>query len=88
MGHEPATLRQNSSVQLEHGSGVAVRRGVDQDGTVHGIKSLRIVDASLMPTITNGNTNSPTIMIAEKISDMILNKDSLPDQDVKIFDPK
>jgi len=49
---------------------------VDKDGKVHGIKSLRIVDASIMPRVTNGNTNCPTIMIAEKISDVILRLNS------------
>ncbi|KAJ8603101.1 hypothetical protein CTAYLR_006690 [Chrysophaeum taylorii] len=44
----------------------------DPDGSVRGAKNLRVVDASLFPTIPNGNLNAPTIMVAEKLSDTIL----------------
>jgi choline dehydrogenase len=47
------------------------RAVIDERLRVHGISGLRVVDASVMPTITSGNTNSPVIMIAEKAADMI-----------------
>ncbi len=46
---------------------------VDDHLRVHGGKGLRVVDASIMPTITSGNTNAPTVMITEKGSEFIKN---------------
>ena len=50
---------------------------VDPEGRVHGVEGLRVVDASIMPTVTNGNTNCPTLMIAEKLSDSIVGNSPL-----------
>ena len=44
---------------------------VDAELRVHGIQNLRVVDTSIMPTLTGGNTTAPTIMIAEKAADLL-----------------
>ena len=58
---------------------------VDSQARVHGLQSLRVVDASIMPYVTNGNTNSPTIMIAEKLGDSILGLEPLPIIDTEVW---
>ncbi len=53
--------------------GTDARAVVDPQLRVNGVSNLRVVDASVMPSITSGNTNSPTVMIAERASDFIRN---------------
>ena len=74
---EIETLARNSAFPMYHPVGTCKMGSdpmavVDDNLRVHGIKSLRIADASIMPTLTSGNTNGPSIMIGEKCAVMML----------------
>ena len=66
-----AWVKKESQTVYHPTSTCAIGSVVDPELRVYGFEGLRVVDASVMPTITRGNTNAPTIMIAEKAADMI-----------------
>jgi choline dehydrogenase len=64
-------IRANCQTIYHPAGTCAIGAVVDPELRVHGVDGLRVVDASVMPTVVRGNTNAPTIMIAEKASDLI-----------------
>ena len=52
---------------------LSIRFVVDENLKIHGLKNIRVVDASIIPEIPSANLNAPTLMIAEKASDIIIN---------------
>lgn len=76
-------IRRNSHSAYHPCSTCAMGKVTDSAGRVQGIESLRIIDASIMPSLTSGNLNSPTIMLAEKIVDHVLQRPQLSREEAK-----
>ncbi len=75
------------SCSCKMGAAVDPLAVVDPDTRVHGLEGLRIVDSSIMPSVTTGNLNAPTIMLAEKAADHILGKGLLPPEPKSFYVP-
>jgi len=79
------TTQWHLSCTARMGSRIDEGAVVDSGGRVHGVTGLRVVDASIMPFVTNGNTNAPTIMLAEKLSDDILGRAPLARLEAEVW---
>jgi choline dehydrogenase len=81
-------IKQYSHSAYHPSSTCSMGKVVDSTGKVFGIDKLRIVDASIMPSLTSGNINAPVIMMAEKCADHIKNKKPLEKEHAKWFTNK
>jgi choline dehydrogenase len=68
--------------------GADAKAPLDGELRVRGVDKLRVIDASVMPTLVGGNTNAPTIMIAEKLSDLLRGKPALSPLDAPIAEDR
>jgi choline dehydrogenase len=82
-----AWIRQNSHSGYHLNGTCAIGRVVDSQGCVLGLQGLRVVDASIMPSMTSGNLNAPTIMLAEKLADAVRGVQLPPEEDAAWFEP-
>jgi choline dehydrogenase len=82
---EHAETAFHPSCSCKMGSAADAMAVVDGQGWVHGLENLRVIDASIMPLITTGNLNAPTIMMAEKIADQIRGRAPLPRSDADYY---
>jgi len=75
---EHAETAYHPSCSNKMGSAADPMAVVDGHGRVHGMEGLRIIDASIMPQVVTGNLNAPTIMMAEKLADVLRGRAPLP----------
>lgn len=83
-----AWIRQHSHSGYHLSCTCAMGSVVDSHGRVMGLEGLRVADASIMPSMTSGNLNAPTIMLAEKIADQIRGEMLPPEKDAEWYMPE
>jgi len=82
-----AWIRQNSHSGYHLSCTCAMGRVVDAQGRVLGLEGLRVADASVMPSMSSGNLNAPTIMLAEKLADAVRGAELPPDAEARWHEP-